>query len=278
MVAGLTMPAAAVFHRPERVVPPLASGHASPAFKVDRLAIDYGGGTTPIDGLDLEIDAEEITCILGESGCGKTTLLKALGGFIVGNSGGGVLFEGRWLAGPTTKVVMIFQENNLFPWLTVRGNVGFGLRFRPASRAERRERVDEILELVDLTTAAGRFPHQLSGGMRQRVAIARALVTEPEVLLLDEPFSALDIALRRRMHELMQTLWARTHKTMVMVTHNVEEAIRVGHRVVVLGGLPARVLIDRDCSAPAMKDRYSPEYLHLQREIEAVIHEGASDE
>lgn len=250
-----------------------------PAFRVDRLSIDYGTGSAPIVELDLEIAAGEITCVLGESGCGKTTLLKALGGFVIGTGSGGVLFEGHWLEGPTTKVVMIFQENNLFPWLTVRGNVGFGLRFRAGTRADRRSRVDSILELVGLTAAAGRFPHQLSGGMRQRVAIARALVTEPEVLLLDEPFSALDVALRRRMHKLMQTLWVRTHKTMVMVTHNIEEAIRVGHRVIVLGGVPARVLVDRDCRAPAMTDRYSHEYLCLQREIESVIHdEIESDE
>lgn len=275
MVAGVTVATAtAVQHDASDAV----ARRPAPAFKVDRLSIDYGGGVAPIDGLDLDIGAGEITCILGRSGCGKTTLLKALGGFVVGDRDGGVLFEGHWMTGPTTKVVMIFQENNLLPWLDVRANVGFGLRFQRVTKDERRRRVDTILELVDLTAAARRYSHQLSGGMRQRVAIARALVTEPEVLLLDGPFSALDIALRRRMHALMQTLWARTRKTMVMVTHNVEEAIRVGHRVVVLGGVPARVLIDRDCSAPAMKDRYSHEYLALQREIESVIDEGASDE
>lgn len=264
--------------------PPVASlaapaAAAAPlAFQVDRLSIDYGRGSAPIVGLDLDIRAGEVTCILGESGCGKTTLLKALGGFVVGRDSGGVLFEGRYLDGPSTKVVMIFQENNLFPWLTVRGNVGFGLRFQPGTRAGRAAAVDRILALVGLSEAAGRYPHELSGGMRQRTAIARALVTEPQVLLLDEPFSALDIALRRRMHALMHTLWERTGKTMVMVTHNVEEAIQVGHRVIVLGGKPARVLIDRDCRAPAMKDRYAPAYLQLQREIESVIHEGGNDE
>lgn len=258
--------------------PETAAAAPALAFKVDRLSVEYGRGSAPIIGLNLDIRAGEVTCILGESGCGKTTLLKALGGFVIGSDTGGVLFEGRYQTGPSTKVVMIFQENNLFPWLTVRGNVGFGLRFQPGSRAQRNAAVDRILDLVGLSAAAGRYPHELSGGMRQRAAIARALVTEPQVLLLDEPFSALDIALRRRMHALMNTLWERTGKTMVMVTHNVEEAIQVGHRVIVLGGQPARVLIDRDCRSPAMKDRYSTEYLQLQREIESVIQEGANEQ
>jgi ABC-type nitrate/sulfonate/bicarbonate transport system ATPase subunit len=257
----------------------LATSRAlAPAFEVERLSVDYGSGSTPIVDFSLDIAAGEITCFLGESGCGKTTLLKALGGFIVGRDSGGVRFEGRYLDRPSPKVVMIFQENNLFPWLTVRGNVGFGLRFQPAGKVGHREAVDRMIDLVGLTQAAERYPHELSGGMRQRAAIARALVIEPQVLLLDEPFSALDIALRRRMHALMRTLWERTHKTMVMVTHNVEEAIQVGHRVVVLGGQPARVLIDRDCRDPTMKDRYAPAFLDLQREIEAVIHEGVIDE
>jgi ABC-type nitrate/sulfonate/bicarbonate transport system ATPase subunit len=257
----------------------LAPSRQAPlAFQVERLTVDYGGGVPPLQNLDLQIRAGEITCILGESGCGKTTLLKALGGFLVGRNTGGVLFEGRYLQAPTSKVVMIFQENNLFPWLSVRTNVGFGLSFRPGSRSQRAEAVDRMLELVGLAHAADKFPHQLSGGMRQRVAIARALVTEPQVLLLDEPFSALDISLRRRMQALMRTLWERTRKTMVMVTHNVEEAIQMGHRVVVLGGNPARVLIDRSCNSAAMKDRYGAEFLRLQREIEAVIHDAGDEE
>ena len=131
--------------------------------------------------------------------------------------------------------------------------------------------------MVGLSDASERYPHQLSGGMRQRTAIARALVTDPEVLLLDEPFSALDIGLRRRMHELMETLWERTYKTIVMVTHNVEEAIRVGHHVIVLGGQPAQVLIDRECRTPEFKDRYSSAFLQLQRDVEALIYEGVDE-
>lgn len=241
------------------------------AFRIERLTVDFGVDIGPLQDFSLSIRQGEITCLLGQSGCGKTTLLKSLGGFVVGHDTGGVLFEGRYLNGPTHEIVMIFQENNLFPWLTVRGNVEFGLKFKDMP-GPRKEAVNTILHTVGLTEAAGRYPHQLSGGMRQRTAIARALVSGPEVLLLDEPFSALDVSLRRRMHALMLDLWQKTGKTMVMVTHNIEEAIHVGHRVIVMGDKPARVLIDVDTRADAMKDRYSPEFLALQQQIESVIY------
>lgn len=242
------------------------------AFRVERLTIDFGtkdGG--PLRDFSLPIRQGEITCLLGPSGCGKTTLLKSLGGFVIGSDTGGVLYGGRYLSGPTPDIVMIFQENNLFPWLTVRGNVQFGLKFKPNSTSLG-ETVDAMLHTVGLADAAGRYPSQLSGGMRQRTAIARALVSDPHVLLLDEPFSALDVSLRRRMQALMVDLWEKTGKTMVMVTHNIEEALQVGHRVIVMGGRPARVLIDADTRSDAMKDRYSPEFLALQQRIEAVIY------
>lgn len=242
------------------------------AFQVERLTVDYGvGNTGPLQDFSVTLRQGEITCLLGPSGCGKTTLLKALGGFVIGRDTGGVLFESRYLDGPTPDIVMIFQENNLFPWLSVRGNVGFGLRFKQGARDTKRV-VDEMLQIVGLAEAADRYPNQLSGGMRQRTAIARALVSDPHVLLLDEPFSALDISLRRRMHALMLDLWGKTGKTMVMVTHSIEEALQVGHRVIVLGDKPARILIDADTSADAMKDRYSPEFLDMQQRIEAVIY------
>jgi ABC-type nitrate/sulfonate/bicarbonate transport system ATPase subunit len=249
---------------------------AQPIYKLDRLTVGYGsrgeGRATPIRDLNLHLRDGEITCFLGKSGCGKTTLLKALGGFVVGDDTGGVLFRGRYLDGPTPEIVMIFQENNLFPWLTVRGNIAFGLDFQPRLKDRKDAIVDAMLATVGLAESARRYPHELSGGMRQRTAIARALVTDPQVLLLDEPFSALDVHLRRRMQTLLHQIWGETRKTMIMVTHNIEEAILVGHRVIVLGGTPAKMLIDRDTSAPSMKDRYAPAFLALQREIEAVIY------
>lgn len=242
------------------------------AFRVERLTVDFGSGDGgPLQDFSLSIRQGEITCLLGPSGCGKTTLLKALGGFVLGRDTGGVIFEGKYLNGPTPDVVMIFQENNLFPWLTARGNVAFGLKFKKIE-GSRDEAINSMLDIVGLAEAAGRYPNQLSGGMRQRTAIGRALVSNPEVLLLDEPFSALDISLRRRMHALMLDLWSKTGKTMVMVTHNIEEALQVGHRVIVMGGKPARVLIDADTRAEAFSDRYSKEFLALQQQIETVIY------
>jgi ABC-type nitrate/sulfonate/bicarbonate transport system ATPase subunit len=243
-------------------------------FKVDHLSIDFAGSdptaASPIQNLSLDIGRGEITCLLGPSGCGKTTLLLALGGFVRGRENGGVLFQGRWIDAPSRDIVMIFQENNLYPWLNVRSNIAFGLRYCPGSLREKSERLEHILREVDLTEAGARYPHELSGGMRQRVAIARALVTEPRVLLLDEPFSALDVSLRRRMHALLRQIWAATRTSFVMVTHNVEEAIMVGHRVVVLGGRPMSVVLDERIDE-SIKARYAPEFLQLQKRIEDLI-------
>lgn len=259
----------------------LARVEKETAFELDRLTVAFDAGGTrfePIRDLDLKIGAGEITCILGRSGCGKTTLLRALGGFVPTADTGGVLFNGRFLEAPTPEIVMIFQENNLYPWLTVAGNVGFGLRFKGVKRQRRRELTQRMLADVGLGDATERYPYQLSGGMRQRAAIARAFITDPSVLLLDEPFSALDVSLRRRMHGLLHDLWDKTGKTMVMVTHNIEEAILVGHRLIVLGDAPARVLVDRDVRDEAMKDRYGQPFLDLQREIEGVIYDEEDGE
>ncbi|MEM1344375.1 MAG: ABC transporter ATP-binding protein [Pseudomonadota bacterium] len=243
--------------------------------KAERVSVDFKvkGGETfrPLQDFSIDIAEGEITCILGPSGCGKSTLLRALGGFLRPEETGGVLWQGRYLTRPNTDIVLIFQENNLYPWLTARGNVGFGARYR-MGRAERRRRVEDMLARLGLSEAADRYPHQLSGGMRQRTAIGRALVSDPQVLLLDEPFSALDVSLRRRMHQLLLKIWAETHKTMVMVTHNVEEAILVGHRVVVLGGPPAAITRDEDTRAPSLKDRYHRDFLALQKTLEDAIY------
>jgi ABC-type nitrate/sulfonate/bicarbonate transport system ATPase subunit len=244
------------------------------AFRIDHLTVDFAGASrttvSPIQDFSLNIQGGEITCLLGPSGCGKTTLLRTLGGFVRGSEAGGVLFQGQWIEAPTREIVMIFQENNLYPWLNVRNNVAFGLNYSAGSRSEKRERLDRMLREVDLVPASSRYPHELSGGMRQRVAIARALVTEPQVLLLDEPFSALDVSLRRRMHALLRQIWSVTRTTFVMVTHSVEEAIMVGHRVIVLGGRPMSVVMDERISG-TLRERYAPEFLQLQKRIEDLI-------
>lgn len=245
------------------------------AFSVNNLTVKFKDGEghdlTPLKEFNLTVAPGEITCLLGASGRGKTTLLKALGGFICGEDTGGVLFKKAYLTEPTPEIVMIFQDNNLFPWLNVRQNIGFGLKYQSGSRKEKSDRVDEMLHTVGLSEAARQYPHQLSGGMKQRVAIARALVTRPQVLLLDEPFSALDVTLRRRMQDLLLEMWSKTKTTMVMVTHSVEEALIVGHRVVVLGERPAKVMLDVSTSDASFSDRYHSQFLGLQRQIEALI-------
>lgn len=245
-------------------------------FQLDHLTVNFATRKSvtpsPLQSLNLEIEAGRITTILGRSGCGKSTLLRTLGGFIQPEETGGVLYKQRFLDAPTQEIVMIFQENNLFPWLTVAGNVRFGLRFRQHDDRDEDQAVEAVLKSVDLTHAAKQYPHELSGGMKQRTAIARALITRPRVLLLDEPFSALDISLKRHMHSLIRELQEETGTSMVMVTHDVEEAITVGDRVLVMGEDPARFLIDRDTTNPAMRDRYSSQYLVLQKQVEDVIY------
>lgn len=271
MVAGMNVSEEMDILSQPPSAPNLLSKHS--IFRATNLTVKFARDdrASPIDGLNLSINKSEITCILGASGCGKTTLLKTLGGFILGEPQGGVLFNNRYLNGPIADIVMIFQENNLYPWLTVRANVKFGLKFKKNLK-DKDQRVKHFLDVVGLTEAASRFPHQLSGGMKQRVAIARALVSDPSVVLLDEPFSALDVSLRRRMQDLMLQLWRDTSKTMVMVTHNIEEAIRVGHRVIVLGDVPARVLIDTSTADATYDDRYSANFLELQKHIETIIY------
>jgi ABC-type nitrate/sulfonate/bicarbonate transport system ATPase subunit len=230
---------------------------------------------TVLGSIDLKILDGDFVCLLGPSGGGKTTLLKLFGGFLAPTSGA-VLFQGRELAGSTPQIVMIFQEPNLYPWLTVEKNVSFGPRMAGRPRAQIKTQIDNLLETVGLSEARHRYPHQLSGGMRQRTAIARALATEPQALLLDEPFSSLDVSLRRRMQAFIRDIWEINRATMIMVTHSIEEALLCAQRVIVLGGRPSGIVDDLDVSAPELKDRYSKGFSDVQRRLETLI--DASDE
>ena len=182
-----------------------------------------------LDGVDVEIVAGEFFCLLGPSGCGKSTLLNILAGFEPA-TGGSVTADGVAVTGAGRDRVMFFQDagSALFPWLTVEENVRFGLRVRKVPRQEWQTVIDKYLHMVDLDRHRSKFPSQLSGGMRQRLQIARALAVEPEVLLMDEPFGALDALTRRRMHAVLLSIWERTGKTVVFVTHDIAEAILLG--------------------------------------------------
>jgi NitT/TauT family transport system ATP-binding protein len=193
------------------------------------------------DGLDLEVAEGETVCILGPSGCGKTTLLRAMHGLLPLDAGR-VLVGGQPVTGPRRDVAMVFQNFGLFPWKRVTANAGYGLELAGVSDRERRERVQRYLELVGLTGFERSFPYQLSGGMQQRVGLARALAMEPRVLLMDEPFGALDAQTRETLQDELLRIWERTPGgTMVFITHSIEEAIALGDRVVILSPRPARI-------------------------------------
>lgn len=227
---------------------------------------------TALDGINLEVARGDFVTILGRSGGGKSTLLKLLGGFVPPSSGQ-VLFHGTPLQGITPKIGMVFQENTLYPWLTVEQNIGFGFRVRGKQKRQYALRVQDVMEHVSLAQARNLYPHQLSGGMKQRVSIARSLATQPDVLLLDEPFSALDIQLRRRLQKFLLNIWRESEATMVLVTHDVEEAILLGQKLIVVGGQPGRIIEEVDISAPAFNDRYDRQFLGLQQHLEGIVGE-----
>jgi NitT/TauT family transport system ATP-binding protein len=199
-----------------------------------------GSGLLALDHINLEVNAGEFLCIVGPSGCGKSTLLHLIAGLQQPTSGT-VLIDNKAVDGPGTDRILIFQDLGLFPWLTVEENIEFGMRMKGIPKAERKHKTDYYLRLVHLSGFAGNYIHQLSGGMRQRVALARALATEPDVLLMDEPFAALDAQTRDLLHDELERIWTETGCTIIFVTHNVREAARLGDRVVLFTFRPGRI-------------------------------------
>jgi NitT/TauT family transport system ATP-binding protein len=217
---------------------------AMPKLCLQELSLHYkaadGGRLLALDKINLQVSAGEFLCIVGPSGCGKSTLLYLIAGLHEPSSGK-VLMDGKVVERTGTDRIMIFQEHGLFPWLTVEENVEFGMKMKGIKKAERREQTHEYLKMVHLQKFQKSYIHQLSGGMRQRVAIARALATEPDVLLMDEPFAALDAQTRDLLHDELERIWASTGRTIVFVTHNVREAVRLGDRVAVFTFRPGRM-------------------------------------
>jgi NitT/TauT family transport system ATP-binding protein len=221
----------------------LPDGARPPKLVVRSLAKRYpsrGGDVLALDGVDLDVPTGGFVSLVGTSGCGKSTLLNIVAGLDV-PSQGLVRIDGDEIVGPGPDRGVVFQAYSLFPWRSVADNVAFGLECLRIGRAERRERVRDMLGVVGLSEFADRLPRELSGGMRQRVAIARALVTEPDLLLLDEPFGALDLQTRQSLHEFLRHVWQRTQATVLMVTHDVGEAVYLSEQVVVLTSRPGRV-------------------------------------
>jgi NitT/TauT family transport system ATP-binding protein len=207
------------------------------------------GSVTAVDRIDLTIRDGEFVCLIGPSGCGKSTLLNMLAGLEY-PSQGRVLADGKEIVGTDPSRVLIFQEAALFPWLTVQDNVEFGLTMRGAGRAERQAASQRLLRMVHLEQFSQAWVHELSGGMRQRVALARALAVAPAVLLLDEPFAALDALTRDRLHAELQEIWQQTGTTIVFVTHNVREAVVLGDRALVMSPRPGRIVAEHLIELP----------------------------
>lgn len=230
-----------------------------------------------LEGVSLDVYEGEFVCIVGPSGCGKSTLLNIMGGFVK-ESGGEVTVGGQPVDGPDPRRIFVFQENGVFPWLTVEENIGFGLMSRPA--AERAERVSHYTAMVGLQGFETSYPRELSGGMRQRVEIARALAADAEVLFMDEPFGALDFLTRLKMRHDLVRIWQAEKKTIVFVTHDIEEAVQLADRVAVMSQRPATVAEEVAVSLPRPRDLDSPGYLATRDRIFTImgmdVHGGGS--
>jgi NitT/TauT family transport system ATP-binding protein len=223
-----------------------------------------------LDRTDLTVGAGEFVCIVGPSGCGKSTLLNLLAGLDM-PSEGEVLADGNRVRGTDPTRVLIFQDAALFPWLSVQANVEFGLRMRGTPEKDRAATATRLLEMVHLGQFARAYVHELSGGMRQRVAIARALAVNPAVLLMDEPFGALDAMTRGLLHAELQDLWLRTKKSIVFVTHNVREAVVLGDRVLVMSQRPGRFISEHRVDLPRPRRIEDDNTMRLARVISAEL-------
>jgi NitT/TauT family transport system ATP-binding protein len=214
-----------------------------------------------LENIDLQVGDGEFVCLLGPSGCGKSTLLNAMAGFLKPTSGA-IRVDGEIVRGPDPRRIFVFQERGVFPWLTVEGNIGFGLS--QLSRSERAQRVDHYIRMVGLEGFEKSYPHELSGGMKQRVEVARALAVNPDVLFLDEPFGALDSITRMIMRGELLRIWQAERKTILFVTHDIDEAVQLADRVVVMSARPGRIqqIVSIDVAHP--RDISSPRYLELR--------------
>ena len=229
---------------------------------------------TALDNLSFKTHRREFLCIIGPSGCGKSTLVRILAGLETA-SGGRVLLDGHPVKGPGRERGMVFQGYTLFPWLTVRRNVMFGLRMNNINRAEAEKQANEWLGLIGLEKFADAYPHQLSGGMKQRVAIIRALVNRPRILLMDEPFSALDAQTRARMQSYLLEIWKKVDITVIFITHDLDEAIFLADRILVLAANPGRLqeLIEVPIERPRRMDHFNAtEFAATKARLDELIH------
>jgi NitT/TauT family transport system ATP-binding protein len=232
----------------------------------------FGRGAAALDRIDLDVAEHEFLCLLGPSGCGKSTLLNIVAGFLAPTAGR-VLVDDKPVTGPGADRGVVFQEYVLFPWLTVAGNVQFGPALQGIAADERRRTAARYLDLVGLGSHAEKYPVQLSGGMKQRVAIARALANNPSILLMDEPFGALDAQTREVLQDELSRIQRVEHKTVTFVTHSIREAVYLADRVVVMTAAPGRIKQVFEIKLPEVRDRFAAEFTQYESEITRVLKE-----
>jgi NitT/TauT family transport system ATP-binding protein len=250
------------------------SDTALPILELKGLTKQFEFNGDRIDALrdaHLRVSKGEFVCLIGASGCGKSTLLRIVAGFEKATRGG-VLMWGKPIEGPAPDRGMVFQDYGLFPWLTVRGNIAFGPTSRGRPAAEIRDTVDHFVNLVGLQRFADAYPHQLSGGMKQRVAIARVLANDAQMVLMDEPFGALDAMTRERLQDELLDIWQRTGLTVLFVTHSIEEAIFLADRVVVMSPGPGRIESQMEITLPRPRDVVAPDFNDIRRELSLRLH------
>ena len=230
------------------------------------------GDVVALTDINLHIPDGQFVCLLGPSGCGKSTLLNAIAGFALPSSGA-ITANGALVKGPGPDRGMVFQEYALFPWMTVEKNIGFGLEVKGVPKAEIAATVERLLKMLSLSDFRQRFPKDLSGGMRQRVAIARVLALDSPIMLMDEPFGALDALTRRNLQDELLRIWAELKKTIIFVTHSIEEAIYLADRIVVMTYRPGTVKRDMLVNLARSRDPAAPEFNTLKRELGMLVME-----
>jgi NitT/TauT family transport system ATP-binding protein len=260
-----------------------APGETPPAHKaargqitIDGLVVAFGdkdARRTAVDQISLDVAAGEFLCVLGPSGCGKSTLLNTVAGFLAPRAGK-VAIDGIAVRGPGADRGVVFQQPTLFPWKTVLGNIAYGPRVAGRGRAEANRIAHDMMAMVGLSAFADYYPQALSGGMQQRVGIARALANSPNVLLMDEPFGSLDAQTRTMMQEALLGIWEKLHTTVLFVTHDIEEAIFLADRVVIMSAAPGRIIDEIHVTLPRPRDAdvvYAPEFVRLKRHCAGLI-------
>ena len=262
--------------------PPSAPTVTEALIRTEQLGMSYiakkGDTVLALDDVNLEVEQGAFVSVVGPSGCGKSTLLKIVAGLLE-HTTGAVSFDGAPVVGPNVKFGVVFQQPVLLPWLTIRENVMLPVKVQRRSRAEFEARADELLTTVGLHDFATKYPGELSGGMQQRAGIARALVTDPEVLLMDEPFGALDALTREQMNEELQRIWLSQKKTVFFITHSIPEAVYLSDRVLVMSPRPGRIVADYLIDAPRprrMEDMGSDGFAEITAEIRGYLNAKGS--